>query len=127
MVSAWVSSLGRPTSYEEARAAFERFYWGSNGKPGNVRNEKLMVTARQIEKWTRSFVLNLFTGRTRQEFSFTFDRWPGARHFSTLNTMDHAKRTPHPKGLHKIRSRADPSHSLHLGDNNDRALAARDA
>ena len=50
MVSAWVSALGHPTSYEEARAAFERFYWGSDGKPGNVRNEKLIVTPRQIEK-----------------------------------------------------------------------------
>src|ERR1700674_2226852 len=72
MVSAWVSSLGHPTSYDEARAAFERFYWGSDGKPGNVRNEKLMVTPRQLEKWAQSFELNLFTGRTRQEFSFSF-------------------------------------------------------
>src|SRR6266851_3107883 len=69
MVSAWVSSLGHPTSYEEARAAFEKFYWGSDGKPGNVRNEKLMVTPKQIERWAQRFELNLFTGRTRQEFS----------------------------------------------------------
>src|SRR6266481_6509912 len=69
MVSAWVSSLGHPTSYEASRAAFERFYWGSDGQAGNVRNEKLMVSARQIEKWAQSFELNLFTGRTRQEFS----------------------------------------------------------
>ena len=33
MVSAWVSSLGHPATYEEARAAFEKFYWGSDGKP----------------------------------------------------------------------------------------------
>src|SRR5215471_16180350 len=29
MVSNWVTSLGHPTSYEQARAAFEKFYWGS--------------------------------------------------------------------------------------------------
>ncbi len=127
MVSAWVSSLGRPTSYEEARAAFERFYWGSNGKPGNVRNEMLMVTARQVEKWARSFELNLFTGRTRQEFSFTFERWPGARHFRTIITMDDAKRKPHPEGLHKILGGRDPATALYLGDNIDDALAAHDA
>src|SRR5216110_2385006 len=78
MVSAWVSSLGHPTSYEEARAAFERFYWGSDGKPGNVRNEKLIVTPRQIEKWAENFELNLFTGRTRQEF-FPHHRHHGRR------------------------------------------------
>ena len=69
MVSAWVSSLGHPATYAEARAAFERFYWGAEGKPGNVRNEKLVVTPRQIEKLAERFELNLFTGRTRQEFS----------------------------------------------------------
>src|SRR5260370_20238255 len=102
MVSAWVSSLGYPTSYEEARAAFERFYWGSNGKPGNVRNEKLLVTPRQIERWARRHELDLFTGRTRQEFFFTFDRWPATKHFLTILTMDDANRKPHPYGLHKI-------------------------
>src|SRR5712692_6702864 len=116
MVSAWVSSLGHPTSYDEARAAFERFYWGSDGKPGNVRNEKLIVTPRQIEKWAQSFELNLFTGRTRREFSFTFERWPATKHFRTIITMDDAIRKPHPEGLQK-----------NLGDNIDDALAAREA
>ncbi len=127
MVSAWASSLGRPTSYEEARAAFEKFYWGTDGRPGNVRNEKLMVTPRQIEKWAKSFELNLFTGRTRREFSFTFERWPGAKYFRTIITMDDAKRKPHPEGLHKILGGRDPATALYLGDNIDDALAARDA
>ena len=127
MVSAWVSSLGHPTSYEEARAAFERFYWGSDGKPGNVRNEKLMVSAGQIEKWAQRFELNLFTGRTRQEFSFTFERWPATKYFRTIVTMDDAKKKPHPEGLHKILGQRDPSTALYLGDNIDDALAARDA
>jgi HAD superfamily phosphatase len=127
MVSAWVSSLGHPTSYEEARAAFERFYWGSDGKPGNVRNEKLMVTPRQLEKWAQSFELNLFTGRTRQEFSFTFERWPATKYFRTIVTMDDAKKKPHPEGLQKILGERDPASALYLGDNIDDALAARDA
>ncbi len=127
MVSAWVSSLGYPTSYEEARAAFEKFYWGSNGKPGNVRNEKLMVAPRQIEKWAQSFELNLFTGRTRQEFSFTFERWPATKHFRTIITMDDAKRKPHPEGLKKILGERDPATALYLGDDIDDALAARAA
>jgi HAD superfamily hydrolase (TIGR01548 family) len=127
MVAAWVSSLGHPATYEEARAAFEKFYWGTDGRPGNVRNEKLMVTSRQIEKWARRYELNLFTGRTRQEFSYTFKNWPGARHFRTIITMDDAKRKPHPEGLQKILGARDPATALYSGDNIDDALAARDA
>src|SRR5213080_3826496 len=127
MVAAWVSALGKPLSYEEARVAFEKFYWGSDGKPGNVRNEKILVSARQIEKWAQRYELNLFTGRTRQEFSFTFDRWPAAKYFRTIITMDDAKRKPHPEGLQKILGERDPAAALYLGDNIDDALAARAA
>src|SRR5258707_5890836 len=124
MVSAWVSSLGHPTSYEEARAAFEKFYWGSDGQPGNVRNEKLMVTRLQIEKSSRKFELNLFTGRTRQEFSFTFEKWRATKYFRTIVTMDDAKRKPHPEGLRKILGERDPATELCLADNIHDALGA---
>jgi HAD superfamily phosphatase len=127
MVSAWATSLGHAVTYEEARAAFEKFYWGTDGKPGNVRNEKLLVTPRQIERWARSRELNLFTGRTRKEFSFTFEHWPAMKHFRKIITMDDAKRKPHPEGLQKILGKRDPSTALYLGDNIDDALAARDA
>jgi HAD superfamily hydrolase (TIGR01548 family) len=125
MVSAWVTSLGHPATYDEARAAFERFYWGSNGKPGNVRNEKLLVTPRQIEKWAQSYELNLFTGRTRQEFSYTFERWPATKYFRNIVTMDDAKKKPDPEGLRRILSRREAATALYLGDNVDDALAAR--
>ena len=127
MVSAWASSLGRPVTYEQARAAFEKFYWGTDGRPGNVRNEKLMITPRQIERWARNYELNLFTGRTRREFSFTFENWPAMKYFGKVITMDDAKRKPHPEGLLKILGKRDPSAALYLGDNIDDALAARDA
>ena len=128
MVSNWATALGRPTTYEEARAVFQQFYWGKNGKAGNVRKEKLVVSPRQIERWARRFELNLFTGRTRQEFSYTFERWPATRHFRTVITMDDVKRKkPHPDGLLKILGRRDPETALYVGDNVDDALAARDA
>ena len=128
MVSNWATTLGRPTSYEEARAAFQPFYWGANGKPGNVRKEKLLVTPGQIERWAQRFELNLFTGRTRQEFSYTFDRWPATPQFRTVVTMDDVMRKkPYPDGLLKILGRRDPATALYVGDNIDDALAARDA
>jgi HAD superfamily hydrolase (TIGR01548 family) len=128
LVSNWATALGRPTTYEEARVAFQQFYWGKNGRSGNVRKEKLMVTPRQIERWAKRFELDLFTGRTRQEFSYTFDRWPGTRHFRTVITMDDVKRKkPHPDGLLKILGLRDPATALYVGDNIDDALAAHDA
>lgn len=127
MVAAWVTSLGKPLSYDEARAAFERFYWGSGGKAGNVRNEKILVSPRQIEKWAQQFELNLFTGRTRQEFSYTFERWSATKFFTTIVTMDDAPKKPRPDGLQVILAGRDPATALYLGDNIDDALAARGA
>lgn len=127
MTSAWLTALGRPTSYDEARRAFERFYWGSNGTPGLVRNERRLVTAAQIARWAARYELNLFTGRTRQEFAYTFDLWPGTRHFRRVVTMDDAKRKPDPEGLILILDGRDPRSALYVGDNIDDALAARDA
>jgi HAD superfamily phosphatase len=128
MVSNWATALGRPTTYEEARVAFQQFYWGKNGKPGNVRKEKLLITPRQIKRWAQRFEVDLFTGRTRNEFSYTFERWPATRHFRTVITMDDVKRKkPHPDGLLKILGRRDPATALYVGDNIDDALAARDA
>src|SRR5438270_12257133 len=128
MVSHWATALGRPTSYEEARDAFQQFYWDSNGRPGNVRREKMLVAPNQIKRWARDFELNLFTGRTRQEFSYTFKRWPAARHFRTIVTMNDVKRKkPYPDGLLKILGNREPNAALYVGDNIDDALAARDA
>jgi HAD superfamily phosphatase len=128
LVSNWATALGHPTSYEQARVAFGQFYWGRNGKAGNVRKEKLVVTPRQIERWAGRFELNLFTGRTRQEFSYTFEGWPATQCFRNVVTMDDVKRKkPYPDGLLKILGRRHPATAVYIGDNIDDALAARDA
>jgi phosphoglycolate phosphatase-like HAD superfamily hydrolase len=128
MTADWVTSLGRPTTYAEARAAFEKFYWGTEDKLGNVRKEKFLVTAAQIARWARGFELNVFTGRNRREYSFSFDRWPCVSHFRTVVTMDDVKNVkPHPEGLLKILAERNPASALYIGDNVDDALAARAA
>ncbi len=127
MVSRWATAKGYPTTYDQARKAFQPFYWGRNGKPGNVQKEKLLVTPRLIQKWAKRRELNLFTGRTRQEFTYTFERWPAAKSFRTVITMDDARKKPHPDGLHTILGKRDPKSALYLGDNIDDALAARAA
>jgi HAD superfamily phosphatase len=128
MVARWATALGRRTCYEEAREAFGQFYWGANGRPGNVSREKIIVTPGQIARWAAHFELNLFTGRNRREFSFTFAKWPATKHFRTVVTMDDVKKMkPHPEGLYKILGKRDPASALYLGDNIDDALAAREA
>jgi len=128
MVSNWATALGRPTSYEQARVAFSQFYWGTPEHPGNVSRERIIVSPAQITRWAAGFELNLFTGRTRREFAFTFAKWPGTRHFRTVVTMDDVKKMkPDPEGLYKILGKRDPGKALYLGDNIDDALAARAA
>jgi HAD superfamily hydrolase (TIGR01548 family) len=129
MTADWATSVGRPTTYAQAQAAFIKFYWGPRGGPlGNVRNEKLLVTPKQIASWAGQYELNLFTGRNRKEFTFTFKKWPGTKYFRRVITMDDVKRIkPHPEGLFKILGKRDPASALYLGDNIDDALAARDA
>jgi HAD superfamily phosphatase len=127
MVSRWATALGVPTTYEEARQAFQPFYWGRDGEPGNVVKEKLLVAPRLMEKWAKRREVNLFTGRTRQEFAYTFERWPAARCFRRVVTMDDAKKKPDPEGLHLILGGRNPKAALYLGDNIDDALAAKAA
>lgn len=127
MVSRWATALGVPTTYDQAREAFQPFYWGIDGRPGNVTREKLLVTPKLIEQWAKTRELNLFTGRTKQEFAYTFDRWPAAKFFRTVVTMDDAKRKPDPAGLRIILHGRDPATALYVGDNIDDALAAKAA
>jgi HAD superfamily phosphatase len=127
MVSRWATARGVPTTYEQARAAFQPFYWGSNGKPGNVTREKWLITPKLVEKWARRRELNLFTGRTRPEFTYSFERWPAANHFRKVVTMDDAPKKPHPDGLFAILGKRDPKRALYLGDNVDDALSAQAA
>lgn len=127
MVSRWATAKGVRTSYKQARAAFEPFYWGTDSKPGNVRREKWLITPQLVAKWARRRELNLFTGRTRQEFTYSFERWPGAKNFRTIITMDDARKKPYPDGLRKILGKRDPKTALYLGDNIDDALAAKAA
>jgi len=127
MVAKWATALGKPTSYEQARDAFQRFYWDCDGRRGNVRREKMLVTPKQVRRWAERFELNLFTGRTRREFGYTFERWEATRHFSTVITMDDAPKKPRPEGLLKILAGRDPGMALYVGDNVDDALAAQAA
>ncbi len=127
MVARWATAKGFPTSYEQARKAFQPFYWGKNGKGGNVLREKLLVTPRLIKKWAKRRELNLFTGRTRQEFMYSFEKWPAVPYFRRVITMDDGRKKPDPDGLHTILANRDPQCALYLGDNIDDALAAQAA
>ena len=128
MVARWATALGKPTSYKQAQAAFAKFYWGTGGQPGNVSREEIIITAEQLKRWAKHYELNLFTGRNRKEFEFTFAKWPGRKYFRKIVTMDDVESMkPSPEGLYKILGKRRPEKALYLGDNIDDALAAREA
>jgi len=123
----WIASLGGNVTYQEVKTQFQNVYWGINGK-GNVRHERWLVTAGQVARWAKQFELAIFTGRSKQELSYTLKGSRVREHFRRVVTMeDVARLKPAPDGLYKILSGRDPGTALYLGDSIDDALAARDA
>jgi HAD superfamily phosphatase len=124
----WIASLGKPVHYEKVKARFQKFYWGTNGQPGNVSREKWLVTYSRLEKWSRRAVLALFTGRTRRELRHTLERSPANGLFRRAVTLDDVKRgKPDPEGLQLLLDGMSPRDAVYLGDNIDDALAAKQA
>jgi len=126
--TAWVQSLGGKAEYDEIKAQFVKFYWGANGKPGNVAREKWLVPRTVLRRLARAAELGIFTGRVRQELDYTFDRNKTHEYFRTVVTADDvAKHKPDPEGLFAILKGRDPQTALYVGDNVDDAKAARAA
>ena len=124
----WIASLGKAVPYEVVKARFQKFYWGTKVRPGNVTHERWLVTQKRLEKWSRRAELALFTGRTRRELSHTLDGTGAKAIFRRSVTMDDVKRCkPDPEGLRLLLDRAAPRDALYLGDNIDDALSAKDA
>ena len=92
-----------------------------------MAKEKWLITPKLVEKWAWGRELNLFTGRTRREFEYSFERWPAAKYFRKVVTMDDARKKPYPDGLLAILGKRDPGSALYLGDNVDDALSAQAA
>ncbi len=123
----WVRALGHEVTYDEVFDRYNRIFWGENGK-GNVRRERWLVSPRDVARWARRYELAVFTGRSRQELSHTFDAWPGRQHFRRIVTAEDVRRgKPDPEGLLQVLERRDPAIALYLGDNIDDAVAARAA
>jgi HAD superfamily hydrolase (TIGR01548 family) len=125
---AWVSQLGVKLDYEEVKRRFVEIYWGSNGKNGNVRHEKWLLSRTTLKRLAKIAPLAVFTGRVYQELDYTLDRWKVRDCFEEIVTVeDVSKSKPDPEGLLKILDGRDPATALYIGDNIDDANAARAA
>ena len=49
----WIASLGNPIPYAKVKARFQKFYWGTKQRPGNVTREKWLITHSRLESWSR--------------------------------------------------------------------------
>jgi HAD superfamily phosphatase len=124
----WIASLGSAVPYEEVKARFQKFYWGTKTRPGNVSRERWLITEKRLERWSRRAELALFTGRTRRELRFTLDGTQSKILFRRSVTMDDViKGKPDPEGLHQLLDGTAPGNALYLGDNVDDALSAQRA
>ncbi|HEX4643633.1 MAG TPA: HAD-IA family hydrolase [Candidatus Acidoferrales bacterium] len=124
----WIASLGPAVPYEEVKAQFQKFYWGTKSKPGNVARERWLVTHKQLERWSRRAELALFTGRTRKELRHTLEGTVAKGIFRRCITIDDVtKGKPSPEGLRLLLDGMRKSDALYLGDNIDDALSAKRA
>ena len=124
----WIASVGDGVPYEEVKARFQKFYWGTKARPGNVSRERWLVTPGRLQRWSQRAELALFTGRTRRELRYTLESTDAKRIFRRVVTMDDVKKgKPDPEGLRLLLRGASPREALYLGDNIDDALSARRA
>ena len=124
----WIASLGKEVPYATVRRQFMKFYWGVNGRRGNVWRERWLVSPRLLTRWAARAELALFTGRTRTELNHTLDHFGVRDMFCRVVAMEDVERLkPDPEGLHFLLGEADPRTAVYLGDNLDDALAARSA
>jgi HAD superfamily phosphatase len=124
----WVASLGPPVPYEVVKARFQKFYWGTPAKPGNVARERWLIAHKRLERWSKRAELALFTGRTRRELRHTLHGTDANRIFRRSVTMDDVKKgKPDPEGLRLLLNGAPKRDALYLGDNIDDALSAKRA
>ena len=125
---AWVNELGKDLSYDEVKRHFVEIYWGKNGREGNVRREKWMLSRAALKRIAKIAPLALFTGRVYKELDYTLDRWKVRDCFGKIIAVeDVSKPKPDPEGLLKILGGRDPSTALYVGDNIDDGLAAKAA
>jgi HAD superfamily hydrolase (TIGR01548 family) len=124
----WVASLGGNAKYAQVKRAFQKIYWGVDGKRGNVWRERWLVPRHRLERWAKHADLALFTGRTRRELRHTLERFGMSDLFGQIVTMNDVENLkPHPEGLLRLLGGADPHTAIYLGDVLDDALAARSA
>ncbi len=124
----WIASLGNSVPFEEVKAQFQKFYWGTKARPGNVKKERWLISHKRLDEWARRAELALFTGRTRHELDYTLNGMGAGRIFRSVVTIDDVKNgKPDPEGLRKLLNGASPREALYLGDNIDDALSAQRA
>ena len=124
----WIAELGKTVKYAQVKRQFQKFYWGANGKHGNVWRERWLLPPSRLERWAQRAELALFTGRTRKELNHTLKHFKVEHLFRRIVAMEDVERLkPDPEGLHYLLNGIDPGSALYLGDNLDDALAARSA
>ena len=126
----WIASLGQSGSLRRSESAFQKFYWGTKSRPGNVARGTLARHAQAAGAMVaRAPNLRSSPGRTRQRIApHAGGHATRIAFFAASVTMDDVKKgKPDPEGLRLLLNGTPPREALYLGDNIDDALSAKRA
>ena len=99
-----IGLLGKKVELRQVVEKFQEFYLGKKFN-GLIRNEKLLLGKKTLEKLRQKFDLFIFTGRPRQEAVFALKRFGIRQYFRQVVAMEDipsGKQKPNPFGLKKI-------------------------
>lgn len=124
----WVNSLGAKHSYKKVKQKFLEIFWGTKGRPGNVRGERWLLSRAVLGRLKKRAELALFTGRVKRELNHTLDGLGLRGYFTKIVTVENVEKPkPDPEGLLLILGKRDSARALYVGDNVDDGRAAKKA
>jgi histidinol-phosphate aminotransferase len=123
-----LNQTGVDVSMEDIIEKFQELYF-NDGK-GFISEEKLLVPRELIERLSKKYKLNVFTGRPRPEAEFILKK-AGIRYcFDTIIAMDDVpkgKGKPDSWGIEAICEKLQSRHVLYIGDMVDDVIASEKA
>ena len=117
---------GKKIPFEGIVEKFQEFYLGKNFD-GLIKNEKLLIDKRKLEKLSSNYELTIFTGRPRKEAEFTLEYFKIEECFSSIICMEDCKEKPNPEGIQKILANSVFKKAIYFGDSSVDLKAAENA
>lgn len=123
-----MSKAGYNVAFRKIRAKFQEIYLGKNFN-GYIRNEKLLISKKILDKLSKKYRLAIFTGRPRKETGFILGKFGIDRYFSRIICLEDIfpKLKPNPRGLNQIIQEFNAKNAYYVGDSAEDIICAKKA